>query len=100
MIDIVAILFSPNATPSGLAVSGTTSIKVNEESFGSYIMSSVIFTLNTVSCPKEELNKIFDEGRSNSAAVYKRLQTCINTMVALTYLWHLLMKKLHGHKNQ
>ena len=37
MIDIVAILFSPNATPSGLAVSGTTSIKVNEESFGSYI---------------------------------------------------------------
>ena len=71
MIDIVAILFSPNVTPSGLAVSGTTSIKVNEESFGSYIMSSVMFTLNTVSCPKEELNKTFDEGRSKSAAVYK-----------------------------
>ena len=72
MIDIVVVLFSPNVTPSGLAVSGTTSIKINEESFGSYIMSSVIFTVNTVSRPKEEFNKTVDVGKSKSAAT-KRL---------------------------
>ena len=77
MIDIVAILFSPKVTPSGLTLSGITSMIINKESFGSYIVSSIMFTANTVSCPIEESKITFDDKISKSAAIssIKRLAT-------------------------
>lgn len=63
MIDIVAVLFSPKVTPSGLAASGITIVMTNEEFLGSYIASSIMFTVNVVSCPEEESNSTFDDGK-------------------------------------
>ena len=69
MIDTVAVLFSPKITPSGLAVSGITSVMTNEEFLGSYIVSSMMFTVNVVSCPEEESNNTFDDIKLKSAAI-------------------------------
>ena len=71
MIDIVAVLFSPKVTPSGLADSGITIVMTNEEFLGSYIASSIMFTVNIVSCPKEESNSTFDDGKLKSATIIK-----------------------------
>ena len=86
MIDTVAVLFSPKVTPSSLAVSGITSVMTNEESLGSYIVSSMIFTVNTVSCP-EESNNTFDDSKLKSAAIIKlhQIKTPIVTHLC-TYL--------------
>lgn len=77
MIDIVAILFSPKVTPSGLTLSGITSMIINKESFGSYIVSSIMSIVNTVSCPIEESKITFDDKISKSAPIssIKRLVT-------------------------
>ena len=69
MIDIVAKLFFPKETPNSLAASGITSIIINEESTGSYIMSSMIFIANNASCPMEESNNTFDVKISKSASI-------------------------------
>ena len=68
MIDTVAVAFSPKVTPSSLAGSGITSVMLNEESFGSNMVSSIIFTVNMLSCPKEESNDTFSDGKLKSAA--------------------------------
>ena len=69
MIDTVVVLSSPKVTPSDLAVSGITSVMMNEESPGSYIVSSVTFTVNMLSCPREESNDTFKDGKLKSAAI-------------------------------
>lgn len=71
MIDIVAVLFSPKVTPSDSAVSGITRVMINEESFGSYIVSSMMFTAIWVSCPKEGSNNTLGESSLKSAAINK-----------------------------
>ena len=69
MIDIVAVWFSPKATPSNSEFSGISRVIINDESFGSYFVSSVMFTTNTLFCPKEESNNTVDESRLKSAAI-------------------------------
>ena len=69
MIDIVAVVLSPKVTPSGLTVSGITRVMLNEDSCGSYFVSSMIFTMNTNSFPKEGSNITFDEINLKSSAI-------------------------------
>ena len=68
MIDIVVVLFSPKVAPSSLAVSGITSMIINEVSFGSYFVSSMMFIVSTVSRPEEDSNDTLDDTKSKSAA--------------------------------
>ena len=86
MIDIVEILFSPKVTPNSFAVSGIISIIINEESFGSYFKSSMIFIVNFASCPKEESNNTFDDKISKSASIIsgKVRTSCSNKVHSLT----------------
>ena len=70
MIDIVVVLFSPKVTPSGSTVSGIARVMVNEESCGSYFVSSMMFTVKTDSCPKEGSNDTFDEINLKSSTMY------------------------------
>ena len=72
MIDIIVVWFSPKVTPSGSAVSGITRVMINEELLGSYFVSSMMFTANWVTCPREESNNTLVESSSKSAATNKQ----------------------------
>lgn len=81
MIDIVAVLLTPRVAPSGLAASSMTMEILNTEEYGSYLMSSMISTVNIVSWSLAESNIISDVVTLKSAAT-----TIISDDTSISYV--------------